>query len=84
MYFITKLLELLFNEIKLKYQADADAAVTASTEATQKMIANLGLVTKAQKQSSDNQEETQFSADEKLTKEIDDRKKLAELIKKTR
>lgn len=80
--FYNKLLELLFNEIKLKYQADADAAVTASTEATQKMIANLGLVTKAQKQSSDNQEETQFSADEKLTKEIDDRKKLAELIMK--
>jgi hypothetical protein len=76
------LLSKLFDEIKLKYQADADAAVKASTEATQEMIANLGLVTEAQKQSSDNQEETQFSADEKLTKEIDDRKKLAELIMK--
>ena len=80
--YYNKLLSDLFDEIKLKYKADADAAVTASTEATKEMIANLGLVTKAQKQSSDNQEETQFSADEKLTKEIDDRKKLAELIMK--
>lgn len=71
------LLSKLFDEIKLKYQADADAAVTASTEATQEMIANLGLVYKAQKQSSAGEETSAI-----LTKEIDDRIKLAELIKK--
>ena len=71
------LLSQLFDEIKLKYQADADAAVTASTEATQEMIANLGLVNEAQKQSSAGEETSAI-----LTKETDDRKKLAELIMK--
>ena len=76
------LLSKLFDEIKLKYQADADAAVTASKEATKEMIANLEILYKAQKKSPDNKEETQSDAGEKLTKEIDDRKKLAELITK--
>ena len=70
------LLSKLFDEIKLKYQADADAAVTASKEATKEMIANLELLYKAQDPDPDP------DPDPDLTKEIDDRIKLAELIKK--
>ncbi len=74
--YYNKLLSKLFDEIKLKYQADADAAVTASTAATQKIIANLGLVNKAQDPDPDP------DPDPDLTKETEDRKKLAELITK--
>ena len=81
-----KLLELFFDKIKSRFQADADAAVAASTSATQKMIDNLGLVNEAQKQSSDDEEDALSGAGKKtsdiLTKETDDRKKLAELITK--
>ena len=72
------LLSKLFDEIKLKYQADADAAVTASTEATKEMIANLELLYKAQ----DPDPDPDPDPNPDLTKEIDDRIKLAELIKK--
>ncbi len=76
--YYNKLLSKLFDEIKLRYQADADAAVAASTKATKKMIANLGLVKKAQDQDPDPDPDPNPD----LTKEIDDRKKLAELITK--
>jgi len=72
------LLSKLFDEIKLKYQADADAAVTASTKATKEMIANLELLYKAQ----DPDPDPDPDPNPDLTKEIDDRTKLAELIKK--
>ena len=81
-----KLLELFFDKIKLRYQDNAKAAEAASTSATKKMIANLELVYKAQKKSSDDEEDMQSGADEKtseiLTKETDARKKLSELIMK--
>ncbi|MFA7088332.1 MAG: hypothetical protein WC146_03265, partial [Patescibacteria group bacterium] len=76
--FYNKLLSKLFDEIKLKYQADADAAVTASKEATKEMIANLELLYKAQNPDPDPDPDPNPD----LTKEIDDRTKLAELIKK--
>lgn len=70
-----KLLELFFDKIKSRFQADADAAVAASTSATKKIIANLESLKKAQNQSSDDQGDA-------LSEETDDRKKLAELITK--
>lgn len=74
--FYNKLLSDLFNEIKSKYQADADAAVTASKEATKEMIDNLELLYKAQEENSPKNKPSP------ILQEIDDRKKLAELLKK--
>ena len=76
------LLSKLFDKIKLKYQADADAAVTASKEATKEMIDNLELLYKAQEKNSPKNKPSPKNNPSPILQEIDDRKKLAELLKK--
>lgn len=73
--FYNEKLSELFEGIKSGYRADAKAAMTASTAATNKMIADLALLNEAKKQSSDDQGDA-------LSEETADRKKLAELIAK--
>lgn len=84
------LLSKLFDGIKLRYKADAKAAMDASTAATTKMIADLAALNEAKKQSSDDEGDDEGDAisdagkktSDILTKETADRKKLAELITK--
>lgn len=73
--FYNEKLSELFDNIKLRYKEDADAAEAASTAATKKIIANLESLKKAQNQSSDDEGDA-------ISEETDDRKKLAELITK--